>query len=98
MNNKKILIDLLYFHKNSKLNINTSFYKKPGITIKDFFKHKDVADTIKNIPISDYKFGIFGDIVDDSYVLQDNDRLEIYNPITITSKERRKLISKIKRK
>ena len=44
------------------------------------------------------ELGILGQIVDHSYVLQENDRLEVYRPLIINPKEARARRAKIKTK
>ena len=45
----------------------------------------------------DLKYGIFGKIVDESYVLKLNDRIEVYKPAKVDPKHRRILIAKNKK-
>jgi putative ubiquitin-RnfH superfamily antitoxin RatB of RatAB toxin-antitoxin module len=42
---------------------------------------------------NDYKIGVFGKIKKPDYVIKENDRLELYEPITIDPKVRRKNIA-----
>lgn len=53
---------------------------------------QDTPDTSATVPI-----GIFGEVVDDEYLLNDGDRLEIYRPLQQDPKElRRKRASSYK--
>ncbi|MBH44301.1 MAG: hypothetical protein CMD88_02450 [Gammaproteobacteria bacterium] len=98
MRNKIISINLIYINDNPKLKISLLFKIEKGVSIKKFFKYKEVSDVLKKISISKHKFGIFGNIVRDDYILQNHDRLEIYNPIKLSPKTRRNLILSNKRK
>ena len=66
-----------------------------------YLKEGVVVDITRNNPsyyysqptLEDYKIGVFGKIKNSDYVIKKNDRLELYNPITIDPKIRRKNIA-----
>lgn len=61
-----------------------------GCTVKAAVEQSNILTKCPEIPWPDCKIGIFGRLVDKSYVLQEGDRIEIYRPLTIDPKERRR--------
>ncbi|MDA7742485.1 RnfH family protein [Francisellaceae bacterium] len=51
-----------------------------------------------NLSLDSIQIGIFSNCVELDYVLQENDRIEIYRPLTIDPKDARRLRAEKKRK
>jgi uncharacterized protein len=69
-----------------------------GSTLGEAIKHFDLKLENLTRKIGDKQIGIFGKIVDASYVLKANDRIEVYRPLIVDPKEaRRRKVKTIKR-
>lgn len=84
-------IEIVYC-KNSKELINLDIELAPNSTAADALEklaqiYPDITST---------NIGVFGQKVNLSYVLNSVDRLEIYRPLLINPKEKRKLLTKKK--
>ena len=87
MNSKTISITLYYSQKNS-LN-KKIFVLKRGIILKSFLKNINVFELCSSFNFENSKVGVYGKIVRLDYIIKDNDRIEIYEPIKTTAKVRR---------
>lgn len=87
MNSKTILITL-YYNQNNSLN-KKIFVLKRGITLKSFLKYINVFELCSSFNFENSKVGVYGKIVRLDYIIKDNDRIEIYEPIKTTAKVRR---------
>jgi hypothetical protein len=87
MNSKTILITL-YYNQNNSLN-KKIFVLKRGITLKSFLKDINVFELCSSFNFENSKVGVYGKIVRLDYIIKDNDRIEIYEPIKTTAKVRR---------
>ena len=87
MNSKTISITL-YYNQNNSLN-KKIFVLKRGITLKSFLKDINVFELCPSFNFENSKAGVHGKIVRFDYIVKDNDRIEIYEPIKTTAKVRR---------
>tara|TARA_B100000586_G_C19777803_1_gene288681 strand:+ start:134 stop:421 length:288 start_codon:yes stop_codon:yes gene_type:complete len=87
MNSKTISITL-YYNQNNSLN-KKIFVLKRGITLKNFLKDINVFELCPSFNFENSKAGVYGKIVRFDYIVRDNDRIEIYEPIRTTAKIRR---------
>ena len=87
MNSKTISITL-YYNQNNSLN-KKIFVLKRGITLKSFLKDINVFELCPSFNFENSKAGVYGKIVRFDYIVKDNDRIEIYEPIKTTAKVRR---------
>ena len=87
MNSKTISI-ALYYNQNNSLN-KKIFVLKRGITLKNFLKDINVFELCPSFNFENSKAGVYGKIVRFDYIVKDNDRIEIYEPIRTTAKIRR---------
>tara|TARA_B100001029_G_scaffold110947_1_gene91581 strand:- start:34 stop:330 length:297 start_codon:yes stop_codon:yes gene_type:complete len=92
----KIKISLYFCHSSSYTD--KAFMIPQNITIKDFLMMNNTLLKDMGLNFKDLKYGIFGKIVDESYVLKLNDRIEVYKPAKVDPKNRRLLIAKNKKK
>lgn len=53
-----------------------------------------LADNDTHVEESKLPIGVYGELVDDEYTLEEGDRLEIYRPLTQDPKERRRRIAR----
>ena len=87
MNSKTISITL-YYNQNNSLN-KKIFVLKRGITLKSFLKDINVFELCPSFNFENSKACVYGKIVRFDYIVKDNDRIEIYEPIKTTAKVRR---------
>ncbi|XBC39950.1 MAG: RnfH family protein [Buchnera aphidicola (Chaetogeoica yunlongensis)] len=90
---KKITIYIVYFLK--KIQYIKKFKVKNGICVKDALKISKIINN-KHLNITNNNIGIYGELISFDYILNNNDRIEIYQPLKINPKELR--IKKIKKK
>ena len=72
-----------------KLNLN------PGATVADAIHSSGIYDLhpeTKDMPV-----GIYAELVAMDRVVKDGDRIEIYRPLTVDPKEKRRLRARVKR-
>ena len=62
---------------------------KRGITLKNFLKDINVFELCPSFNFENSKAGVYGKIAKFDYIVKDNDRIEIYEPIRTTAKIRR---------
>jgi putative ubiquitin-RnfH superfamily antitoxin RatB of RatAB toxin-antitoxin module len=86
--NSKIISITLYYNQNNSLN-KKIFMLKRGITLKNFLKDINVFELCPSFNFENSKAGVYGKIVRFDYIVRDNDRIEIYEPIRTTAKIRR---------
>jgi putative ubiquitin-RnfH superfamily antitoxin RatB of RatAB toxin-antitoxin module len=86
--NSKIISITLYYNQNNSLN-KKIFMLKRGITLKNFLKDINVFELCPSFNFENSKAGVYGKIVRFDYIVKDNDRIEIYEPIRTTAKIRR---------
>ena len=95
MNSKTISITL-YYNQNNSLN-KKIFVLKRGITLKNFLKDINVFELCTSFNFENSKAGVYGKIAKFDYIVKDNDRIEIYEPIKTTAKVRRSKLVKNKK-
>tara|TARA_B100001173_G_C15845055_1_gene486323 strand:+ start:71 stop:355 length:285 start_codon:yes stop_codon:yes gene_type:complete len=62
---------------------------EPETKIIDFFTKINIQSICPSFDFKNTKFGIFGKIVRSNYILQADDRVEIYFPVKVDAKTRR---------
>ena len=62
-----------------------------GATIEEAIVVSRIADLIPGVDIAKLEVGVYGFKQDRSHVLEDNDRVEIYRPLTVSPTEARRL-------
>ena len=83
---------LLKLNKMDQLIFKFPFSKK--YYEQDFFvSNNNLATILPNFNLNDYKIGVFGKIKSPDYIIKETDRLELYEPISIDPKVRRKKIA-----
>jgi len=80
---------LLYFVDSDRIK-SKIFSVNENCTIKDFVLKNNLSSIVPNFNSMAYKIGVFGKIKSPDYIIKKNDRLELYEPITIDPKIRRK--------
>lgn len=68
-----------------------------GILIKEVMEFPEIKKLYSEIGCVTTKIGIYGKITNLETTLHQNDRIEIYKPLTIDPKEKRKIKIKSKR-
>ena len=94
--NSKIISITLYYNQNNFLN-KKKFVLKRGITLKSFLENIDFFKLCSSFNFENSKVGVYGKIVRFDYIVKDNDRIEIYEPIKTTAKVRRSKLVKNKK-
>lgn len=85
-----IQVDLVYVHSNTDL-FYASYTVPSDTTITQLLALSEVRQYYK-LPADELlQCGIFNVVVTPQYVLQHNDRVEIYRPLTITPIEARQI-------
>ena len=87
------MFDVLFYFIDSGEIKSKIFSVSENCTIKDFVFKNNLSAILPNFNCKAYKIGVFGKIKKSDYVIKKNDRLELYNPITIDPKIRRKNIA-----
>jgi len=87
------MFDILFYFTDSDKVKSMVFKVKRGCTINEFILINNLSVFIPEMNYNDYKIGVFGKIKKPDYVIKENDRLELYEPITIDPKVRRKNIA-----
>ena len=87
----KIKIEVVYIKKS--LKFHKAFTTIEGIKIKKFFDEIELNNIIPNYCKKNNRIGIYGKLVTDNYILKDKDRVEIYEPIIIDPKIKRKKLA-----
>ena len=87
------MFDVLFYFVDSGEIKSKIFSVSENCTIKDFVLKNNLSAILPNFNCKAYKIGVFGKIKNSDYVIKKNDRLELYNPITIDPKIRRKNIA-----
>lgn len=69
-----------------------AFTAPSDISIREAIKLSGILEKNPDIDLSDQQVGIFGKRILDveNYVLQDNDRIELYRPLQVDPKEARR--------
>lgn len=83
---------LFYFVESHEIK-SKMFSVNKGCTIKDFVLSNNLSSILSNFNFKTYKIGVFGKIKKPSYIIKENDRLELYEPTTMDPKARRKNIA-----
>ena len=83
---------LLYFVDSGQIKSKT-FSIDENCTIKDFTLSNNLSSILPDFDFQTCKIGVFGKIKKSDYVIKKNDRLELYEPIMIDPKVRRKNIA-----
>ena len=87
------MFNILFYYIDSEEIKSKMFSVSEDCTIKDFVFKNNLSTVLPNFNCKTYKIGVFGKIKNSDYVIKENDRLELYNPITIDPKVRRKNIA-----
>jgi uncharacterized protein len=62
----------------------------PGTTVEQAVKLSEIRRVFPEIDLSQNKLGIFGKLAKPDKVLRDGDRVEIYRPLVLDPKDRRR--------
>ena len=95
MNSKTISVTLYYNQDN--LLTKKIFTLKSTATIKSFLEDIDIFELYSSFNFENSKVGVYGKIVRFDYIIKDNDRIEIYEPIKTTAKVRRSKLAENKK-
>ena len=87
------MFDILFYYTDSDKIKSIVFKVKEGCTIHDFVLLNNLSVVIPKMNYNNYKIGVFGKIKKPDNIIKENDRLELYSPITIDPKIRRKNIA-----
>ena len=87
------MFDILFYFVDSGQIKSKTFSVSEGCTIKDFVLKKNLSSALPSFNSKAYKIGVFGKIKSPDYIIKKNDRLELYESITIDPKIRRKNIA-----
>ena len=96
MNPKIISVTLFYNQDN--LLIKKVFTLKKAVTLKSFLEDINIFELYSSFDFKNSKVGVYGKIVRFDYIIKDNDRIEIYEPIKTTAKVRRNKLAENKNK
>ena len=94
--NNSITVKIIYLSEKS--NFSESFTINKNMTIKIFFEQIKLKSILPFFSKTKNKIGIYGRIVSYDYILNDKDRIEIYDSIKTDPKLMRKKIVLIKNK
>ena len=89
---QKISIEIAYINHDGLPKIDCLTVVQP-ITIKDVLLSWCGSQT-QLTKWSQQGIGVFNQTVSDAYQLQDNDRIELYHPLSISPMNRRRLLAK----
>ena len=87
------MFDILFYFTDSDKVKSMVFKVKRGCTINEFILINNLSVIVPEMNHNNYKIGVFGKIKKSDYIIKENDRLELYNPITLDPKIRRKNIA-----
>lgn len=93
---KEIKVKLYYSREN--LLYLKDFVIEENTSIKELLMSIDIKSFLPEFDIHYGEIGVFGKIKTRDYIIKNGDRLEIYEPILIDPKERRKLIARKNKK
>jgi len=68
-----------------------------GTTVRQALQLSRLPQQVSDLKVETQPIGVFGQVVDHDYVLQNGDRLEVYRPLLADPKEARRLRAKGKR-
>ena len=94
--NNNITVKIIYLSEKS--NFSKSFTIKKNMTIKIFFEQIKLKKILPSFSKTNNKVGIYGRLVSYDYILNDQDRIEIYDSIKTDPKLMRKKIALTKNK
>lgn len=66
---------------------------EPGATAREALSFSALPAAFPNLDSAGCPLGVFGQVVEDSYVLQTGDRLEIYRPLINEPRETRRRLA-----
>jgi len=95
MNSKTISVTL-YCNQDNLLT-KKIFTLKSTTTIKSFLEDINIFELYSSFNFENSKVGVYGKIVRFDYIIKDNDRIEIYEPIKTTAKVRRSKLAENKK-
>ena len=87
------MFDILFCFIESDEIHSKIFTIEDGCAIDDFVIKNNIASMLKKFDYNNYKIGVFGKIKKPDYIIKKDDRLELYEPIIIDPKVRRKNIA-----
>ena len=91
-----ITVKIIYLSEKS--NFSKSFSINKNLTIKIFFEQIKLKKILPSFSKTNNKVGIYGRLVSYDYILNDQDRIEIYDSIKTDPKLMRKKIALTKNK
>ncbi|MAQ73381.1 MAG: hypothetical protein CMD49_03665 [Gammaproteobacteria bacterium] len=94
--NNNITVKIIYLSEKS--NFSESFTINKNMTIKIFFEQIKLKKILPSFSKTNNKVGIYGRLVSYDYILNDQDRIEIYDSIKTDPKLMRKKIALTKNK
>jgi len=94
--NNNITVKIIYLSEKS--NFSKSFTINKNMTIKIFFEQIKLKKILPSFSKTNNKVGIYGRLVSYDYILNDQDRIEIYDSIKTDPKLMRKKIALTKNK
>ena len=94
--NPKTISVTLYCNQNNLLT-KKIFLLQKATTLKSFLKDINIFELCSSFSFENSKVGVYGKIVRFDYIIKDNDRIEIYEPIKTTAKVRRSKLAENKK-
>ena len=94
--NNNITVKIIYLSEKS--NFSKSFSINKNMTIKIFFEQIKLKKILPSFSKTNNQVGIYGRLVSYDYILNDQDRIEIYDSIKTDPKLMRKKIALTKNK
>ncbi len=92
---EQIKIEVIYISKNQKIiSTKISFQKK--LKLENVLKYLEDKSIFSKKFLSEKKFGCYGNLINESYVIKENDRIEILDDLRMSPNEKRKFNSKKK--
>jgi len=89
-----VKIELVYLAQDKTI-FNVTMDLPPGTTVGAALSQSQIYDT--HSEVSSLAVGIYSKIVSKDTILRDGDRLEIYRPLRIDPKEKRRQLAKVKK-
>jgi len=83
------IFDITLIYIDEKNYHRSAHHVEAGTKIIDFFNQINIKSICPSFDFKNTKFGIYGKIVRLNYILQADDRVEIYFPVKIDAKTRR---------
>ncbi len=68
-----------------------------GCTLKHAVEISGIDQKVQQVDLNKHTMGIFGKVVENTYILNDNDRIEIYRPLRMDPMQARRQRANIER-